>query len=620
MEKIDNKIIKNFTPIISILYSLVFIVAIVICWVWCVYIKLFTWKQSFAVFLHPVVLLLCGTMVVLIFLFFKYNDKKLHSYDGSFEMEEKLNKQVTVFELGTVFLALANSFVVSNIVSVGFKMRGWSVKFLPLVFTFYGATFLFSLSIYIIFFQALQKQLNKLPFHRKDISFPIIARSIIVSGFSSVGLILFMISPLFSPVGLFYSNDDMLFKFLLPGGAMGALAIVVDNFVQMKGNVNRVKDISKFTQSLVDRDYTMDDIKILSRDEFGALAGDCNHFYEVTRNLLHIMSESVKEAVISSQKFADDMNQSGNSITQIVDGISNIQEEIEAQIQVVNDSQKILGAILQQISVLDKSTTNQVDGVAVASSQINSMVTDIKAVTALLEENVKAVSGLRSQSETGRNIVNDSVSFSETLIERSDILMEASTIVQSIAEQTNLLAMNAAIEAAHAGEAGKGFAVVADEIRKLAEESNEQGVIITDQLTEFQSAVVSILNNTKHVQQEFEQIFEVTQKVEQREYSVKEAMDKQNEGSENVLSSISEITEIASDIKKEFDHFIEEGNRIDEKMKSLSELSNNISSEVMNISSSTEQITAATKTVNEGAMNNKKKMLDVQEEINQFKL
>lgn len=164
--------------------------------------------------MQPVVLLECGAVIAVIIGFYFFNYKKLLAYDGSSEMAEKLNKQATVFELGTVFLALLNALIVPCIVTAGFKIRGVETQFFPILFTFYGATFLLGLSFYIMFFQALQKDLKKLPFTRKNITFPIIARSIIVSVFSSLGLILFMISSLFAPVAKENSMMTMLFRYL----------------------------------------------------------------------------------------------------------------------------------------------------------------------------------------------------------------------------------------------------------------------------------------------------------------------------------------------------------------------------------------------------------------------
>ena len=63
-------------------------------------------------------------------------------------------------------------------------------------------------------------------------------------------------------------------------------------------------------------------------------------------------------------------------------------------------------------------------------------------------------------------------------------IQKAIELITSIAEETNLLSLNASIEAARAGEHGRGFAVVASQIQKLAEESNNSAMEITQIINE----------------------------------------------------------------------------------------------------------------------------------------
>lgn len=108
----------------------------------------------------------------------------------------------------------------------------------------------------------------------------------------------------------------------------------------------------------------------------------------------------------------------------------------------------------------------------------------------------------------------------EVLIDRTKKINEVTKAIQAIANKTNMLSLNASIESARAGEYGRGFSVVAKQMQELANTTKDS------------SAEVFVL---------LKELSAETANIEDQLNSLVEDVNKQNEYSDNLVSSIDDL-------------------------------------------------------------------------------
>lgn len=605
---------------IPVYYALLFAVTILNALLTLEFFKIISFSEIFSTFIKPVPLLIALLMASLLTVFYKISIKKIKAYDGSSESAKKVNKTIKILELVTIAIAVLNGpflgFLILNFCSA----NGIDLPKVPVFLICIASVGLFTCFFYICFMQNFEKALHNVIFSEENLSLNLLLRTLLVNVFAVLGILCISIAPMFVE-----NFDDLppkvvLFRYMFPVIIMGFFIALADSFRQMKGTSQRIKQMTDFSKGIAAKDYTKDQLQVLSRDEFGLLIKYLNEFHSSTRALLNAIRTSVKTSTNTADQLSNTMIETASAINQISSNINNIQTQTLNQAAGVEESSTTINRMIERIDHLNDSISSQKNGISTASSAIEEMVANIKSVTSILEKNSVSVKSLGSESEHGREKINQSVDLADSIISRSAGLLEASSIIQSIAEQTNLLAMNAAIEAAHAGEAGKGFAVVADEIRKLAEQSNTQGKVISGQLEELSTVIHKVAENTQEVQKQFEVIFELTTTVSRQEDVIKSAMEEQAEGSSQVLEAMGEIKYSSDSVQKESEELKIGGKQIIDEMKILADVTVQIKNAMGEIVSGTDEITKSIKEVNKATENNKADLAVLDNQFSSFKL
>lgn len=276
-----------------------------------------------------------------------------------------------------------------------------------------------------------------------------------------------------------------------------------------------------------------------THDEISEMAGSYNQF-----------SESLKKMISESRRRSVSVALSATRLQKVLS---------QASISVTRQEEKA-----QLVFQSSQEATSSIDGVAKSTGMLNehnrSNMDDVRASGSELMKVLEQVRSIR-------DLVNSFQDTVQKLSENSNNITNILTMVQEFSEQTNLLALNASIEAARAGEAGRGFAVVADEVRNLSKKVsvatheidkniNEMGELVEDTRSSahnIQKYVLSTEDFIENTNAQFTRLVDDFEVVSLELSGISAAIDELSYTNKQSHSHVTEITNIAHDIKHEMD-------------------------------------------------------------------
>lgn len=361
-------------------------------------------------------------------------------------------------------------------------------------------------------------------------------------------------------------------------------------------------------------------LTVKGSDEFSILSQDYNEAFSKISVALQAVIDSAK-AMESSGHALYQGSSDATATLQSMEGSSKAMlENAAGQDAAVREMASAVRDVVSAVGEVDSSVDAQVSGVNKSLQAISDIDQSITDLMKRLEESAALLDSMTARTNAGKAKLTTLTKTIANLSEKSSALLSTSSAIQSIAEQTNLLAMNAAIEASHAGKAGQGFAVVATEIRKLAENSSNQGKNAAAVIEESLEIIKQMSDAGNEMKNAFDAMANEADQVKTHEEGVKSSVQNQRLLAADTLQSMKEVGQASTASSTNSKQCVKSGETLTARLSSLGQASKEISTAVNDMAAQASTALKAVREMNESAQSNENRVGAMLKEVQRFKL
>ncbi len=357
-----------------------------------------------------------------------------------------------------------------------------------------------------------------------------------------------------------------------------------------------------------------------SKDEIGILASDFNDLIDVWNRMIQQIKQVMERTQDLSENLSASAEESAASLEEMTAYVIEMKDKTrELNIEVgksrksAEDVKKFVLEVADLIASQAKAITNSTDFIGVTSMLVQGLAKSSEGKLEVAHE-------LEKTAGNGGVEMKKTLGLIKKVADSAHVIMDMITVINGIAEQTNLLAMNAAIEAAHAGDAGRGFAVVADEIRKLAESTAKNSNEISRSLKEVLDFIKLSEESTTKTGESFVNIVSSTETVTGSISEMTEVLSELVTSNDELIGGLDNLLKVTEEVKTSSSMMKDKGEEVTHFMSNLNLISSETFRGMEEVSKSIEELNKVAEIISDAGIQNADNVSELEELISQFKI